>query len=451
LHLVLVLVLGALAAASPAWGQPESRLTLDELVSAAIRGPQGRAAAAATREARGARAEARGARYPSLRLLGILAPSPEIRCIDVACTETDPEDPTISLEAGVFARLELSLAQPLYTFGKLAAASGAGSYGVNAASSLEDATAGEVAVRAAEAYYGLKLARESLQMLEEGRDRVAAALQRINSELEAGSGDVTLQDRYRLETLAAEVDFRLATARSGAATALAGVRALSGRARADLDPRPLEPIEIELSAETAYVERARQDRPEVRAAEAGKRAAHQLAELEAARYFPDLLLVGSVTLARATGVDPAPSAFADDPYNTASAAAALALRWELDPFAHHARVERARARARRAEHLSRAMVAQAGFQARAAHAELIRTRDQLAVARRGEKSARAWLAATLQGEAVGTVESKELADAYLAYFTARARTLEAIHGWNLAVFRLRQATGEFEAARNVQP
>jgi outer membrane protein TolC len=97
------------------------------------------------------------------------------------------------------------------------------------------------------------------------------------------------------------------------------------------------------------------------------------------------------------------------------------------------------------------MVAQAGFQARAAHAELIRTRDQLAVARRGEKSARAWLAATLQGEAVGTVESKELADAYLAYFTARARTLEAIHGWNLAVFRLRQATGEFEAARNVQP
>src|SRR5690606_8682289 len=121
------------------------------------------------------------------------------------------------------------------------------------------------------------------QMLEEGRERVAAALARINGELEAGTGEVTLQDRYRLETLAAEVEFRLAAARSGAATALAGVRALSGRADADVDGSPLEPLEIELAGEAAYVERARQGRPEVRAAEAGKLAAQDLAALEQAR------------------------------------------------------------------------------------------------------------------------------------------------------------------------
>jgi hypothetical protein len=39
------------------------------------------------------------------------------------------------------------------------------------------------------------------------------------------------------------------------------------------------------------------------------------------------------------------------------------------------------------------------------------------------------------------VEAKDLADAYLAYFTLRGRYLQAVHDWNLAVIRLRRATG----------
>jgi outer membrane protein TolC len=434
--------------AAPASAAPGRTWTLDEIIAAAGRGPRAQAASELTREAKGARTEARGSRLPSLTMRGIVAPSPSIDCVDPACTETDPKDPTVAL-AGLFGRVELSLVQPLYTFGKLDAAAEASSHAIRAARSLEDATAAEVAIEAARAYFGLKLARETRLMLEDGEERLTRALARVNEQLAAGSPDVTLQDRYRLETLGAEVGIRLADARAGEAGAIAAIRVLTGDPVAEIDDRPLEAIEHRAASEAAVVDRARARRPEVRAAVAASLAAGELARLESARLWPDLVLLGSLTLARANGVDDAPSAFANDPYNTESAAAALGLRWSFDPFAQRGRVQQARARSRRAAHMVEAAGRQATYQAHRAYVELERTRDRLAVARKGERSAKAWLASALQSEAIGAVETKDLADAYLAFFTARGRTLEAINDWNLAVYQLRRALGEFTATSGV--
>lgn len=433
------------AAAQPL---PGKRLTLDQVVAAAQRGPRSQAASEATREAEGARAEASGLRFPRLGFLGLIAPSPKIDCVDAACTTTEQEDPSVSLE-GVFGRLELSLTQPLYTFGKLDAASDASRHAVGAARSLEDATAGEAAVDAAVAYFGLKLARESRAMLDEGRERVVDALDKVNAKLAAGSPEVTLQDRFRIETLAAEVELRLVDARRAEATALAGLRVLIGDGDADIDDSVLEPIAFAVGSEDAYASRARAAQPEVRAVAAGTGAAAELARLESSRYFPDIVLVAGVNLARSTSVDEPPSAFANDPYNTVSAAAAVAVRWTLDPFAHRGRVKKAEARSRRARWLLRAVGDRADFQAREAFAALRASGERLEISRRGERSARAWLASETQAEAIGTGKSKDLADAYLAFFAARGRILEEIHDWNLAVFRLRRVIGEFTAAGGV--
>ena len=43
--------------------------------------------------------------------------------------------------------------------------------------------------------------------------------------------------------------------------------------------------------------------------------------------------------------------------------------------------------------------------------------------------------------AIGVAESKDLADAYIAYFTMHARLLQANHDWNIAVVQLRRAAG----------
>ena len=166
-----------------------------------------------------------------------------------------------------------------------------------------------------------------------------------------------------------------------------------------------------------------------------------LADLERSRFFPDLLLVGTFNFARAQGVDNPPSAFARDPFNTTSVGLAAALRWTIEPVAQRGR--QLRASARRDEMSAQLRAASEGVRldVERAHAQARSARARLDAAREGEKSARGWLASVLQGEAIGVIEAKELGDAYVAYFTLRARYLQAVHDWNLAVVRLRRATG----------
>src|SRR6185503_16986306 len=165
-----------------------------------------------------------------------------------------------------------------------------------------------------------------------------------------------------------------------------------------------------------------------------------LADLEKARFFPDLLLMGTFNLARATGVDDPPSAFARDPFNTTSVGVVAALRWTLEPFSQRGRVVSARARHGEASAQLRAAGQAIRVDVARAHAEAQAARIELDAAAEGEKSARGWVASVVQPEAIGVIEAKELADAYIAYFALRARHLQAVHDWNLALIRLRRAS-----------
>ena len=51
----------------------------------------------------------------------------------------------------------------------------------------------------------------------------------------------------------------------------------------------------------------------------------------------------------------------------------------------------------------------------------------------------------LQAEAIGTAESKDLADAYIAWFQMRAQWAQAVFQLNVALVRLARATGEYHA------
>src|SRR5690606_31085691 len=85
-------------------------------------------------------------------------------------------------------------------------------------------------------YYGLKLARAILATLEEGMGYVEEAEQRVQKALDEGTGEMTVTDRLRIQTVRAEVQSRVIEARKGIQIAREGLRALIGpRAPRDLD------------------------------------------------------------------------------------------------------------------------------------------------------------------------------------------------------------------------
>lgn len=423
------------AAASP------KRLTLMQAVALARKNPLVHVAAHRSRAAEAHADEARGGRWPRLTVTSFIAPSPDVRCLDAVCSTTDPRDVAIDT-AGIFGGVRVELVQPLYTFGKLDAAIDAASNAAQAASALADGVGRDLELETARAYFALKLARELTAMLQQGLEQVLGAKEKLVQRLEQGDPDTTVQDRLRLETFEAEVRARLSEAREGRATALLALRALVGDAEADADETPLDPLYLRPGDPIADARRASVVGPEMRAARHGVAALESAKRMELARWLPDLVLTGGFNWARAGGIDDPPSAFANDPFNTTTAQVAVVMRWNFEPAAQSARVERAQAELSRGRALLQAADRATAFAVLQAHTRAVEVGRRLEAARAGERSARGWIASVVQADAIGTASAKDLADALLAWFTLQGRRLQSTYDFNLAVLALRRAIGE---------
>lgn len=414
------------------------RLTLEQVIAKALASPKARMAEGDRAAAAARIDEADAARLPRIKATAFGTLSPKITCDNPDCTQTSPENFAFRF-TGVFGGAQLDITQPLFTFGKIQHARRAARAGLEAQQALADEAAGDLAVDAARAYWGLKLARELGYMLDDGIDEISKALAQIESN-EKDAPEVSIQDRQRIAVLLAEAKVQRADAQLGERQALAGLRALTNVPDADIDADELAAIDHPLPT-AASGER----RPQALAARAGATAANELSEMAVAQYFPDLALVGSAVIARAQGAEDPPSAYANDPYNRTGAGLVLAMQWTLEPWNVKARADRARAEAAKAKAQSELAALGASYDAQTALADLTTAHAKVAAAKDGEKAARGWLASVLQAQAIGTGEAKDLADAYIAWFQMRARWAAAVVQWNVAVVRLGRASGEFRA------
>ncbi|HEX3765906.1 MAG TPA: TolC family protein [Kofleriaceae bacterium] len=417
------------------------KLTLDQVIAKALANPRALAADSDTEGAQARVDEADAARLPRAKLTAFGTISPDIRCANTDCTDTEPKIFSFNF-SGLYGSAQLDLTQPLYTFGKIGHARSAARAGLDAQHALADETAGDLAVDAARAYWGLKAARELGAMLDDGVDEIDKALQELGEHGGGGKGkpSVSIQDRQRVAVLLAEAKVQRAEAAQSEAEALAGLRALTGIPDADLDDAQLAAVDRPLPGRASA-----EHRPQAIAARAGAIAADELAGMAVSQYYPDFAVVASGVAAAAQGVDVPPSAFANNPYNRYGVGAVVGLSWTLEPWTTAARVAKARADARKAHVQSDLAALGARLDADTALADASSAHDKVAAASQGEQAARTWLASVLQAQAIGTAESRDLADAYIAWFQMRARWAQAVFQWNVAVVRLDRAAGEFHA------
>jgi multidrug efflux system outer membrane protein len=430
---------------------PARAYTLPELIELCRKSNPGLAAGAqATARVQAQLSEARRSWLPSGELLSVLAPVPEIRCEPslTNCVSTsikDLNDVSETLQfRGMFTRTELRLVQPLFTFGKISAGRLAAQEGLSASRKREDGLAAELALNVSRAYYGLKLARAVLETLSEGQGQLQDAQVQIDKDLADGTGSVTQTDKLRLRTVRAEVEIRQMEAQKGAEEARGGLRALigpDGPRDVEIDDAPLEPVNVPERPLAHYEEQARLARPEVRALDHLVNSKRALADLERRKQYPDLVLLGSATLAYANSIDDPQNAFFNDPFNSRGAGVAAALRLPLDLGVRNARAAQFRADAEEAIYRRREALGGIGFEVERAHASLREATRRLAVVRAGEKAARAWITAVAANFATGLAEAKDFADALVASFQFRIRALQAIFDLNLAAATLARATG----------
>lgn len=454
---MLVLTIVTVGAASPAWAK---KMTLPQMLEMARGNPGLAASAAATSASESQVLEAKLNWLPQGDLLSVLGPSPNIHCSNpfsgVAGTSaTDPCLETTTPEARitdvswnrVFTRTEVKLIQPVYDFGKISAGIAAAEAGVAISRQKEAGARADVELNVRKAYYGLKFARDVIDMLDEGSGYVDDALKKLDKDLANGTGNVSVTDRLRMRTVRADLDARILEVKRLQGIARESLRTVLGPeapADIDVDDDEFEPPEVKDRIVTYYEDLARANRPEVRMLEYAVKAKSALADLERRKEYPDLVLIATGVFAFAQTVDDPQNAYYNHYFNSRSAGLAAALRMQLDLGPKIARARKTEAEALEITHRRSEALGGILLEVRKSYTEANEAASRVAAMDKGQKAGKAWISAVAQNFAVGLAEARDLSDALVAFFGMRTRYLQAVFDLHMARSALSRATGSAE-------
>ena len=413
------------------------------------------------------RFRAKWAWVPQGNIKGYVAPASSVKCMgpvmdkttgrikvdasgDIAmeegstmCSITDTYDLSTFKWDSVVLKLQAEIGMPLWTFDKIGSARRAATAGVKLRKSQVRATKQKLAYDVARAYWGIKLAREILYWIKDGRKHLNKGIRIVDEDIEEDKGNYTMQDLQRLRAASAEVDRRVLEAKKLEAIALAALRSITGQRGKPfaLDDEVLKVVAGKPADLAAYRKLTLKHRPDVSSLRAAVAAAGAARDLEKARFLPDVLLVAGLEATYAPGIDRTNNAFYSNPYNTVGAGFGLAVNWKFDLVQQYGKYKEASAQ--REQALAQQAEALLGIDIELQKA-LISLNDayqRFEVTRRSERIARGWLNSITQSMGVGVAKMNDLTDALVTYYTAKFKHLEAIMDINVGWAELQRVVG----------
>ncbi len=388
--------------------------------------------------------QARAGYLPRLELTAVTGPARDADEPIIRNNRIHDPSPGLSPETiGIFGRLDATITQPLYTFGKIAYREEAARRGL-VASELEAAgRETDIARRVTRLYYALVLARSGMQAADEGEDFFAQAQQRISRLLELGAASVLPTDLYRLQAARAATRSSRAEARKGAELAAFALKALAGISpEATLMPADTAlPVRQETVLPlSGYIDRALAERPEL--ARLKEALAARRAQVEAARAdrLPSFFLALESSVAVAPGRDEINNPYIDDEFNHAYAGVVAGLKWDFD-FGGSSRVAKARAEYQQLRHTLAAAKLNIPIQVAQSYQELLEWRTTAESYAEGAAAARRWVVSAQSDFDIGVGEAGNLLDAIEKYGELQGKYLGALYNYNLTRAELAYATG----------
>lgn len=429
------------------------KLSRADVMKRAAQHPTTEAAHSQIDQVRAQKRQADALRWPRISLsLGIV---PSLRATLVAGAQVESVERATDYELGDVTPAftgDLTIIQPLYTFGKIAQRQRAAELGIGAYTAQARMRQADVAVEGAELYEKYLLARDLERFLEDTDHMLVRSVAATEDRLAANAADVSQHDLLRLKTTRGPLLVGLHQAQAGTRQAAAGLRAYFGLR----DGTAIEPADARLEAVPAgklglaeLVRRAYSDRPELVALADGAAAFDALARAERSGYLPDIVALGFVSGAYTVDRDPVESRFVYDPARHFVPGIGLGLRWELWGDLAGARADEQRARGAELRHLESWTRTALSADVTNAYEELERARADLPALEAAFASAKEWVVRANADYAAAMVDSIALTDAVEAYVTNRLGMLEAVYRFNVALARLSRAIGAVSTSESL--
>jgi len=347
---------------------------------------------------------------------------------------------------GPFTRVEVEFAQPLFTWGKLAAGRRAAAKGLEQEQAKQQQTRDEVIVEVKKLYYELILARQVAELLGDVKSTFEKAIEIAEQRLAANEGTVTQSDVLKLKIGLAGIAKEIGKVQNGAELAREALAREIGLSDADdfdvVDAR-LDPAPATFKPLDEYIRIVFERSPEWKRLLAGIEAREAQLQVEASELYPSLFLAGGFKYAYAPRRDRQLSPFAKDDYNVLELpGAALGVHWPLSFAETRAKIRAAKAELEKLRAQKRSAETGIRLAVKKAYLEAMQTREAMEVADGGRKSARGLLLTSVSSFELGVGEAKDVFEALVVYTRSASDYYESVSDYNLALAHLSQVVGE---------
>lgn len=346
-----------------------------------------------------------------------------------------------------FSRFEISARQPIWTWGQLSGNIRAARHGVDVETARVGQKALEVAARAGKTYYNLLLTKELDRLADRTQDVIDRAKREINRLLDEGDESVSQADLFQTRLTEEETKRRIVEIDQNRATARSALRRqlfLPDETTVVPAADELQPLSFSVHPDSLdyYIKRGLQNRPEVEQAEAGVKAREALVDVAQSDYYPKIgvqaSLSQSVTLPERPNPD---NAFVGDSFMGTGTRTGIGIQQNLNFGQTEARVDQAKAELEEVKHQQTAARQLVRFEVEEAYRSLITAKANVESRDRSTTIAGEWLRTEQVNFDLDLGDTEDLVKAVRADLEARARYLEAVKQYNVAVLNLLQATG----------
>lgn len=347
---------------------------------------------------------------------------------------------------GPYTKVQLILAQPIYTFGRVAQGEKAAESRMEVEKARYEQARNYVALEVRR-YYLLHLyAKAMMPALKQAKSILDEATESAQKMYDDSTGSVTQVDLQKLKYGASELAKFQVQAEIGAGLALAALKHTMGMSMAaniELTDESLPPLSAAVPLESleAYIAKAATQRPEVAQLKFGEQAAQAFALSEKYSSNPTLFVAGQIDLNWAPHWPVQRDPFQWDRFNNITPGIAVGFQWDVDPRKTWARWQGAQGLVQQVEGLKKFASTGIPTEVRKAYDDAVQADQLTKLSNDGSNAAKKWLVFAGTGYAAGTGDAKDLLEGLVAYLSSRQSYFSNLQAAHFARANLLYVTG----------
>ncbi|NLI30691.1 MAG: TolC family protein [Nitrospiraceae bacterium] len=386
--------------------------------------------------------QADGAAYPEISMLALTGPSPEARKTDISPFIKTDVSTKIN---GIFGIADITLIQPIYTFGKISSYKLAAESGKKAAEAGAVKKASDIILRTKELYFGLVLAKDLKKLALEIKDELEKSARRAQRQVDTGSPYADEVQLFKFQTYLSEVNRNLNEIEKNMAFASDALATSMGLPRGTV----IDPADTTIALEerkpgtvAELMTYASLYRAEITQLNEGLKARQALVDAEKSSQYPMIFAGLQGVVSGATNRDRIRNPYINDYFFSSNYAALfLGLKWGFDFGITKGRIKEAEAEYNKLVEKKRFADEAIPLQVRKAYLDYSEATKSIADTDRAVVDARKWLVSTVANYDVGIGDAKDIGDAAQAYAMTKMNNLKSRYNQRMSYANILYATG----------